>query len=67
MNEIDTKCWINTRREPLINAPRMAHGDIDARIVDGVLVFCTLHQLQPMLSIKKLNASTSWDSGHREN
>lgn len=37
MTEIDTKCWINSRKEPLINATRMAHGDIDARVVDGVV------------------------------
>ncbi len=37
MTEIDTKCWINSRKEPLINATRMAHGDIDAKVVDGVI------------------------------
>lgn len=37
MSIIDESCWINTKREPLVNPYRLAHGDINAHVVDGVI------------------------------
>lgn len=34
---IDQSVWINTRKEPLVTASRLAKGDIDVHIVDGVM------------------------------